>query len=111
MFGFGKNNAAIDAFADGLADELVSRFPPRTEQDVKKTAKSARNFSNAAAQMVDKLAAFVTERKLGVYGKARLLNRIKWRMREVGYRSEFIDVTVLELTRATAKTAPQRTKA
>jgi hypothetical protein len=26
MFGLGKNNAAIDAFADGLADEIVSRF-------------------------------------------------------------------------------------
>jgi hypothetical protein len=38
-----------------------------------------------------------------VYGKARLLNRIKWQMKEGGYSEEFVDVTLAELTRVIAR--------
>ena len=110
MFGFGKNNAAIDAFADELVGELTTRFPPTKAELLGGTkAKPARSLGKAAAELIDrKFSAFVGEHKLGVYGKARLLNRIKWQMNEGGYSGEFVDVTLAELTRVVARRAPAK---
>jgi hypothetical protein len=100
MFGFGKKNAAIDAFAAKLVDEFVTRFPVEKEEDLGTAKrKPARNLGKAAGELVDRrFAAFVTEHQLGVYGKARLLNKIKWQMTELGYSKDFVDTTLSELT-------------
>ena len=102
MFGFGKKNAAIDAFADELAAELRTRFPAEKEKSLgADKAKPARKLGKAAGELIDRrFAAFIVDNKLCVYGKARLLNRVKWQMREDGYSEEFIDTTVAELARA-----------
>lgn len=112
MFGFGKKGREVDAFGDALVQELSARFPPQKEQNLGgKKPKPARSLGKVAGELIDrKFAGFVAEQKLGVYGKARLLNRIKWQMREAGYTDEFVDVTLAELTRATAKRAPSPRK-
>jgi hypothetical protein len=106
MFGFGKNNKAIDAFADELVADFVKRFPIEKEKDLgSNKAKPARNLGKAAGELVDRRSAdFVFQHKLGVYGKARLLNRVKWQMQEIGYTTEFVDLTLAELTRSIART-------
>ena len=105
MFGLGKNNAAIDAFADELVGELTTRFPPAKEELLGGSQpKPARSLGKAAASLIDhRFSDFVANRKLGVYGKARLLNRIKWQMKEGGYSEGFVDVTLAELTRVIAR--------
>ena len=105
MFGFGKKGAAIDAFADKLIAELRTRFPASKEEDLGSSRmKPARQLGKAAGDLIDRqFAGFVMEHKLGVYGKARLLNRVKWQMREHGYSSDFIDATVSELARSSAR--------
>jgi hypothetical protein len=104
MFGFGKNNKTIDAFADELVVALVTRFPPEKEKELgTNKAKPARSLGKAVADIVERrFPAFVVEHKLGVYGKARLLNRVKWQMREKGYSEAFIDVTMAEFTKSSA---------
>jgi hypothetical protein len=110
MFGFGKKNAVIDSFADDLVSELAARFPPGKEQQLGGAkAKPARSLGKVAAELIDrKFAAFLSEHRLGVYGKARVLNRIKWQMSERGYSADFTDVTLGELTRVTGRTAPRQ---
>ena len=104
MFGFAKKNTAIDAFADVLVADLTERFPPEKEKELGgNRAKPARKFGKAAGEMDRRLAAFAVENKLGVYGKARLLNRVQWQLRERGYSMEFVDVTVAELTNIIAR--------
>lgn len=112
MFGFGKKNSEIDAFGDSLVADLTARFPPDKEERLgSKKVKPARSLGKAAGELIDRrFASFVAEQELGVYGKARLLNRIKWQMREGGYTDEFIDVTLAELARAGARGAPRASK-
>lgn len=104
MFTFGKKTAVIQGFADELVAQLVARFPAeKTKELGTKKAKPARIFGKAVGELEHRFAAFVAEHKLGIYGKAKLLNRIKWQMQEGGYPAEFIDITLAELTRAGVK--------
>jgi hypothetical protein len=104
MFGFGKNNAAIDAFAADLVADVSRRFPVRLEAELGgPKAKPARKLGKTSGDLQRRVAAFQVEAKLGVYGKARLLNQIKWGLKEQGYSESFIDATITTLTSVTAK--------
>jgi hypothetical protein len=107
MFGLGKKNAAIDAFAVELVADFVKRFPVEKEEDLGTSKrKPARSLGKAAGDLVDhRFAEFVAEQGLGVYGKARLLNQVKWQMTELGYSKSFIDTTLSELTVAMTRRA------
>ena len=100
MFGLKEKNARIEAFADQLVSELAARFPVEKEADLgTKKLKPARQLGKTANALERSVVAFQTEAKLGVYGKAKLLNRLKWSLKEKGYGEAFIDNTVAELTR------------
>ncbi len=100
MFGFGKNNAAIDAFAGTLVADLTKRFPREKQAELGGTkAKPAQQLAKAVNELERNIATFQQEHKLGVYGKARLLNKIKWQMKELQYSEDFIDATITTLAR------------
>jgi hypothetical protein len=104
MFGIGKNNAAIDAFAAEIVADVGRRFPVRLEAELGGTkAKPARKLGKTAGDLQRRVAAFQVEAKLGVYGKARLLNQIKWGLKETGYSEPFIDATITTLASVAAK--------
>ena len=73
----------IDSFAMALAQDLSRRFPPKGEERVDKGAK------NQLASITEKLyahaAKFKQEKGLGIYGKAKLGNTFRWRLKELGY--------------------------
>ena len=82
----------IEAFANLMANDLGRRFPPNSEERQDKGAK------NQLASITDRLYAqalqFRQSKKLGVYGKAKLGNAFRWRLKEIGYSDAFIqDVT------------------
>jgi len=98
MFGFGKNNAAIDAFAAEIVADVAQRFPVRLEAELGGTKlKPARKLGKTAGDLERRVATFEAANKLGVYGKARLLNKIKWGLQECGYSEAFIDATITTL--------------
>ena len=84
-----------------LAQDLSRRFPPKGEERVDKGAK------NQLASITEKLyahaAKFKQEKGLGIYGKAKLGNTFRWRLKELGYSDRFIDeithALVLQLSR------------
>ena len=100
MFGLGKKNAAIEAFADTLVADLVKRFPPAKQAELGGTkAKPAKQLAKAVNEFERGVVAFQQENHLGLYGKAKLLNKIKWQLKEREYGTEFIDVTMTTLAR------------
>ena len=101
MFGLGKHNAAIDAFAAALVTDLVKRFPVDRQAELGgKKAKPARKLGKAVGDLERRVAAFQQETHLGIYGKARLLNKIKWQLKDLGYFDAFIDATTTTLAAA-----------
>jgi len=79
----------IDAFATALAQDLGRRFPPKSEERKDKGAK------NQLASITDGLyghaAKFKQDKGLGIYGKAKLGNTFRWKLKEIGYTQTFID--------------------
>jgi NAD dependent epimerase/dehydratase family enzyme len=100
MFGSKEKNARIEAFADQLIAELVQRFPVEKEAELRTSRlEPARQLGSAVNVLERRVVAFQQEARLGIYGKARLLNRLKWELKEKGYGEAIIDLTVAEVTR------------
>ena len=80
----------IDAFSRQLAQEFARRYPLEMAtgpSDKKQEKKLGRALNHAYRQA----RGFRQDRRLGVYGTARLGNGFKWELKEMGYRHEFIE--------------------
>lgn len=83
-------NREIDDFSRALARELAERYTVAMADgpsDKKTDKKLGRTLNLVYARARD----FRRERRLGVYGTARLGNSFKWELREMGYPSAFVD--------------------
>ena len=96
----------IEEFASTLAVDLGRRFPPASE---------ARTDPGAKQQLkviLDGLSAravrYHDEEKLGIYGKAKLGNVFRWKLKELGYSTEFCERATKEIV---TRLAMKRTKA
>ena len=82
----------IDAFSRDLAREFSSRYPAEMAArlpDKKQEKKLGRALNHVYRQAKE----FREEKRLGVYGTARLGNGFKWELRDMGYGNEFIEET------------------
>jgi hypothetical protein len=103
MFGFGKQNAAIDAFAVEIVQNLSRRFPQSREAELGGDKKKAgKTLGNALTEMQSKLIQFQDDNKLGVYGKARLLRSVQSELRRLHYSDTFVQAITELLVPATA---------
>jgi phosphoglycerate dehydrogenase-like enzyme len=89
------DTAEIEEFATTLATDLERRFPPASEKRTDPGAKQQLKV------ILDGLAAravrFHVERKLGIYGKAKLGNVFRWRLQEFGYSKAFCERATKEI--------------
>jgi hypothetical protein len=94
MLGF-LDTKELDQFATELAADLARRFPPASE------ARTDPGAKHQIKVILDGLAAralrFHEERKLGVYKKAKLGNVFKWKLKELGYSTEFVERATREI--------------
>jgi hypothetical protein len=85
----------LQAFAEGLADDLGRRFPPASE------ARTDPGAKHQIKVILEGLAAravrYHEEHKLGVYKKAKLANVFKWKLSELGYSKDFVDRATKEI--------------
>jgi hypothetical protein len=103
MFGFGRKNSAIDGLAEEIVTALAKRVTPKDAEKLGKlTDKNLMKFAKTITDLQLRVTAFSAENKLGVYGKARLLNGIKWGMKSAGYGEDFIDATTTTLVKSVA---------
>ena len=93
---FWKNNKAIDAFAQAVADDLFSYVQPdvarqhvrgRGDISKKKKAQIDQKFTDIRLQM----KRFAESKSLGIYGKARLQKQFNDRLEELGYHVDVVN--------------------
>ena len=81
----------VDTFAKSLAAEISKRYPPALD-----TAKEKKISQNRIARVLEdackKAIEFKTEKKLGLYRKARLGNTFRWELTELGYSKHFVEL-------------------
>ena len=85
----------LEEFATGLAADMARRFPPASE---------ARTDPGAVHQLkviLEGLSAravrYHQQHQLGVYKKAKLGNVFKWKLKELGYSTAFVERATKEL--------------
>lgn len=99
MFGFGSQTSAIEHCADAVLKKLLVQIPPADERLLGEgKLQPALNLGKAANQIERVLREFAASQSIGVWTKARLLNRLKWKMNACGYSTTFIDATLAEVT-------------
>jgi len=85
---------AVD-FARGFARDVDRLFPT---QPMDKRMRSAKKDRKKLDGLVHRAQAFAQSHKLNVYKKAKLLNTIKWELRDSGHEESLIDEMIALLT-------------
>ena len=80
----------IDDFAEALVREFAGRFPPQKTFD-------AAPLARAIDEVCSKAKAYQREKRLGVYGKARVGTAFKIALKNAGYPGDFVDAFTRQL--------------
>lgn len=83
------------SFAHEAVREINRLFPP---SDQKGKAIPAKEFQRKFDSLVIRARTFALEKKLNIYQKAKLLNTIKWGMRDAGHEEIIIDEFISFIT-------------
>jgi hypothetical protein len=98
----------VDAFADAAVSDLAKRVPPSAlDAPAKQTAERLKRTNDMIFSRAD---AFARGKRLNIYKKAHLGNRVKWALREAGYPQEFVDALTYELVTVVTLAARARAK-
>lgn len=81
----------VDQFAKSLAIDISKRYPPSLDQSKEKKI-SQNRIAKVLEDAYRKAMAFDSERRLGVYKKARLGNTFRWELTELGYSKPFVEM-------------------
>ncbi len=111
---FGRiSGKEVDEFARQLARRLAERFPAELEKDRTKHL-SEHRLTKLLEEICEEAAHFKTEKKLGIYKKARLGNTFRWELDELGYTEKFIETAtealIVYISRKAADTTPADTE-
>ena len=78
---------AVVAFAAEAAREIQGALPPAEAPKRVRGDKRAKRFERVVA----KARRFAADNKLNAYKKAKLINTLRWSLKEAGYPDDFID--------------------
>lgn len=76
------------SFAHEVVQEVNRLFPPAEQ---KGKAMPAKTYQRKFDGMVVRIHGFVSKNRLNIYKKAKLLNTIKWDMKEAGHEEVIIN--------------------
>jgi hypothetical protein len=82
-------------FAQEIVREINRLFPPA---DQKGKAIPVKEFRKKFDSLIVRTRAFALKHELNVYKKAKLLNTIKWEMKEAGHEDIVIDELISFIT-------------
>jgi len=92
----------VEAFATTLAEDLGRRFPPASEKRTDTGAKH--QLSVILEGLGTRAARFRDEKQLGLYKKAKLGNVFRWKLKDMGYSTAFVEqATTAIVTRVAVK--------
>lgn len=89
------NSKEVDEFADSVVAELLERHPPR--KDGAGGVKEVARLRKAFGKLFARIDSFARLHKLNLYTKARLANRIRWGLKDAGYRQDFVETATQEV--------------
>jgi len=84
MLWFGRSRE-LDDFAIGLAQELVKQMPPGAGSP------GPQRVARAMDDIFNRARAFQKEKRLGIYGRAKVGTSFKFELKSAGYPQDFID--------------------
>jgi hypothetical protein len=85
----------LEEFATGLAADMARRFPPASENRTDPGA--AHQLKVILEGLAARAVRYHDEHKLGLYKKAKLGNVFRWKLKELGYSTAFIERATKEL--------------
>ena len=97
LFDFLKR-VPVDQFAEQLALDLAKRYEPALELDPTKK-RNPQRLAKAFDSTFNRAVQFQQKQKLGVYGKARLSGAFKWKLKELGYPEDFVELATSAMTK------------
>ena len=91
-----SNNMILDwfnagdavSFAQEIVREVNRLFPP---QDQKGKAIPTKTYQKKFDSLIVRIRTFSSKHKLNIYKKAKLLNTVKWEMRDAGHEELIIN--------------------
>lgn len=104
MLGLFSKSKEIQSFAVGLAEKLGKRYPASIDVNPEKRV-SENRLTRVLEETVADALAFQRNRSLGLLGKAKLGNEFRWKLKEMGYSSQFVDVATEAVTISVARGA------
>ena len=90
-----SKTSELDEFATSLANDLGRRFPPASESRTDAGAKY--QIKVILEGLGARAVRYHKEHKLNVYRKAKLGNVFKWRLKDLGYSTEFAELATKEI--------------
>ena len=90
----------VDALAERMVSEFRERLPPADCEAAGKKAEA--RLRGAHDSLLQQAREFASGRKLNIYKKSRLANRVKWALLDSGYPKPLADEIAYELAAATA---------
>ena len=92
----------INKFVNELCKGLIVKYP--VSMDVNSQGMvSEKNLSKVLEKMFSEAAEFKTKNKLGVIGKAKLINAFQWELKDLGYSDQFVKIAVEGITVYTSR--------
>jgi len=89
------NSEEVVLFAQEIVLEINRLFPPT---DQKGKAIPTKVFQKKFGSLIARTRTFALKHKLNTYKKAKLLNTIKWEMRDAGHEETIINEFISFLT-------------
>lgn len=83
--------APVVDYGTKMANRLSNRYPPSLDKPGGKRI-SASRMASMLEVLFSEAQAFQEEHRLGYLGRTRLSHAFKWRLIELGYSKEFIDM-------------------
>lgn len=84
MFNFGRSRE-LDEFAVALARQFAAQVPPDARP------KAGQQVARAVDEICVRAKEFKKEKRLGIYGRARVGTAFKLELKNTGYPREFVE--------------------
>jgi hypothetical protein len=94
------NAAEFQRFGEQLAAQVIDKVPLQSSPVPRSKGKRMRKEAapqEALRRLMTEVEMFSTRNKANFYKKARFGNSFKWKLREAGYDTGFVDELTMEL--------------
>lgn len=89
---FWRDNKVLDAFSTSLADGFFKKLPPRKISEMGASRNAKRIVEREVESILRRLSEYKKEHGAGIYKTARLQNTFMYRMKELGYPEELVNM-------------------